>query len=124
MSRKFSEDATGRAFASARTAGDVVSDRDAERLERKIDGFAGRLPGWAARSVRWLTGPAGRRVRIPIALLLIVAGCLGFLPVLGFWMIPLGVLLLAQDVAFLRRPVLRLLTWLERKWARWKRRRS
>jgi hypothetical protein len=43
-------------------------------------------------------------------LLLIVGGVVGFLPVLGFWMIPLGLLLLAQDVPFLQRPILRSLT--------------
>jgi hypothetical protein len=59
-------------------------------------------------------------MRVPLALLLIVGGVLGFLPVLGFWMVPLGLLLLAQDVPFLQRPILRLLTWLERKWIQWR----
>ena len=35
-------------------------------------------------------------------------------------MIPLGLLLLAQDVPFLQEPTLRLLTWLERKWIKWR----
>ena len=48
----------------------------------------------------------------------------GFLPVLGFWMVPLGMLLIAQDIPFLRRPTLRALLWLERKWVDWKKRRS
>ena len=34
---------------------------------------------------------------------LIVGGLLGFLPVLGFWMIPLGLLILSQDFATIRR---------------------
>lgn len=34
-------------------------------------------------------------LRWSVGLLLIVGGVFGFLPVLGFWMIPLGVLLLA-----------------------------
>jgi hypothetical protein len=33
-----------------------------------------------------------------------------FLPVLGFWMIRLGLLFLAQDVPFLQRPILQALT--------------
>ncbi|WP_372891051.1 hypothetical protein [Rhodosalinus sp.] len=36
--------------------------------------------------------------RLPVGLLLIVGGILGFLPVLGFWMIPLGVMVAATDV--------------------------
>lgn len=38
-----------------------------------------------------------------LGILLILAGMVGFLPVLGFWMIPLGVALLATDIPPLRR---------------------
>ncbi len=38
-----------------------------------------------------------------LGLVLIIAGLLGFLPVLGFWMIPLGIALLATDIPVLRR---------------------
>lgn len=38
-----------------------------------------------------------------MGLLLIALGIVGFLPVLGFWMIPLGLALLATDVPPLRR---------------------
>lgn len=38
-----------------------------------------------------------------LGLVLIIAGILGFLPVLGFWMIPLGIALLATDIPVLRR---------------------
>jgi len=38
-----------------------------------------------------------------LGLILICAGILGFLPVLGFWMIPLGIALLATDIPVLRR---------------------
>lgn len=89
---------------------------DAQRLDEKIDGFAERLPRWAGRSLRWLRSPSARWVRVPIALLLIGGGFVGFLPILGFWMVPLGALLLAQDVPFLQRPLLRLLTWVGRQW--------
>ena len=40
-------------------------------------------------------------------------------------MLPVGLLLIAQDVPFLRKPVGRAMVWLERKWValrrRWKR---
>jgi hypothetical protein len=69
-----------------------LPDRDAERLDRKIDQIADGLPESAGGFLRWLKSPSSRWVRIPIALLLIVGGVVGFLPVLGFWMIPLGLL--------------------------------
>ncbi|MEE4345489.1 MAG: hypothetical protein V2I53_01780 [Paracoccaceae bacterium] len=37
-------------------------------------------------------------LRLVVGLLLIVGGVLGFLPVLGFWMIPLGLGVAALDV--------------------------
>lgn len=42
---------------------------------------------------------------------MIAFGFLGFLPILGFWMIPLGVVLLATDIPPLRR---RLMLWLHK----------
>jgi hypothetical protein len=80
------------------------------------------LPESAGAFLRWLKWPSSRWVRVPIALVLIVGGAVGFLPVLGFWMIPLGLLLLAQDIPFLQRPILQTLTLLEQKWIQWKRR--
>jgi hypothetical protein len=50
-------------------------------------------------------------LRTLFGLLLVVGGILGFLPILGFWMIPLGVALIALDVPPLRR---RLQSWLHR----------
>ena len=67
--------------------------------------------------------PGAAWLRIPLGLMLVFGGLLSFLPVLGIWMLPLGLLLLAQDLPFLRRPVRRALIWAERRWIRWKRRR-
>lgn len=54
---------------------------------------------WARRHL-----PPG--VRLLAGLMLISGGVLGFLPVLGFWMLPLGVAIAALDVA----PIWRWLT--------------
>ena len=67
----------------------------------------------AADTLRWLRSPAGRWVRIPAGLLLIIGGALAILPVFGVWMIPLGVLLIAQDIPFLKRPTARAVSWTE-----------
>lgn len=60
--------------------------------------------------------PESPAVRIGIGLLLVAAGTLGFLPVLGFWMIPLGLLVLSHDIPAVRRARRRLAVW----WARWR----
>ena len=36
--------------------------------------------------------------RLPLGIVLILFGLLGFLPVLGFWMIPLGIAVAAMDL--------------------------
>jgi hypothetical protein len=98
----------------------AMRNRDAERLDRQIDQISNELPSGAGGFLRWLRGSSSRWVRVPVGLLLIICGVFGLLPVLGFWMAPLGVLLLAQDIPLLRRPILRALVWLERKWIKWK----
>lgn len=78
--------------------------------------FEERLPDWIARTSRYLRQPSAMLWRIPAAAVLIVGGILGFLPILGFWMVPLGLLLLAVDIPLLRPPLVRLLHWIEQKW--------
>lgn len=95
--------------------------RDDKRLDRRFERFEKELPESAAGHLRWLRGPSSRWFRIPVGILLIIGGLFSFLPILGVWMVPLGALLLAQDVPFLKRPVARALMWLERQWLRWKR---
>jgi len=56
--------------------------------------------------------------------LLIVGGIFSFLPVLGLWMLPLGLLLFAQDVPILQKPMARMLGWIECKWIEPQRRKS
>ena len=73
-----------------------------------------RLPGFAARCLRYLVD-SSPWVRIPPALLIFLGGFVGFLPILGFWMIPLGLVLLAQDIPFLRPPLARMLNWIDSK---------
>jgi len=64
-----------------------------------------------ARSLRWLRHPDSRLVRIPAGLALIVGGVFSFLPILGVWMMPLGLMLLAADIPPLQRPMARFATW-------------
>ena len=100
-----------------------MTNTDDRRLDRSLDRLQGRLPNWIARPVGGLRKPDARWIRIPSGVLLIVGGFLGFLPILGFWMVPLGVLLLALDVPFLRRPTAGLMIRGERRWTEWRRKR-
>ena len=64
---------------------------------------------------RQVTMPQSRPLRILIGVLLVLFGCLGFLPVLGFWMIPLGVLVLSYEFAGIRRFRRRTAVWWHRR---------
>jgi hypothetical protein len=70
--------------------------RTARRFDRQIARLRRALPRLGA-----VLAP-GSRLRLPVAVVLILGGLLGFLPVLGFWMLPLGLLLLAVDLPLLR----------------------
>ena len=87
---------------------DARLDRQFERIGRQVPATAGFL--------RWVRQPHMHIVRIPLALLLILGGVFSFLPILGLWMLPLGLLVLAVDVPGLKRPVgnaiVRLQRWL------------
>jgi hypothetical protein len=62
----------------------------------RLDALVGRLPSRVAGTVSYLLKPSSRWVRLPAGALLIVGGLLSFLPVLGIWMLPLGLALLAE----------------------------
>ena len=85
-------------------------------LDRHFAWFEEKLPAGPARFVNWLRRPSSRLGRIPLAALLIIGGIFSFLPILGLWMLPLGLLLFAQDVPILQKPMARMLGWIERKW--------
>jgi purine-cytosine permease-like protein len=56
-----------------------------------------------------------RGLRKTIGVLLVFGGILGFLPVLGYWMLPLGLALLAVDFPVARRINRRVIVWWEHK---------
>ena len=59
--------------------------------------------------------PASRLARTLIGVFLVLGGVLGFLPVLGFWMIPLGLLVLSVDFPAIRKGRRRLTVWWAKK---------
>jgi len=89
-----------------------------DKFHRKMDRFEDHLPVWARGTFRRARIPQSMWMRWVVATLLIVGGILGVvLPVIGFWMVPLGLALLAIDVPFLRGPFARLLAFLNHKLA-------
>ena len=92
-------------------------------VERRLDRAERHLPGLLGEWLGHLRHPSASWVRVPLGVLLILGGLLGFLPVLGFWMLPLGVALLSLDVAMLRRPTARAIVAGERRWRRFRRNR-
>jgi hypothetical protein len=67
-------------------------------LNRYFEMIDRRVPIGVSRFIRWLRIPSSFAVRLAIAVLLILGGIFSFLPILGIWMLPLGLLLIAQDV--------------------------
>ncbi|RUM05856.1 hypothetical protein [Rhizobium chutanense] len=59
--------------------------------------------------------PRSRIARMAIGVGLILCGFLGFLPILGFWMLPLGFLVLSHDLPVARRLRRRLAVWWHRR---------
>lgn len=86
-----------------------------DQLHVELDRLQCLLPRWAARVLHRTRRPSAVWVRVPSAAALIAGGTLGFLPILGFWMLPLGLALLAIDLPFLRPPLARLLGFVNRK---------
>ena len=105
-----------------------MDDTGKQELDRAYEGLEQEAPDRVARAIRWMRNPKAKWVRLPLGILLVVAGFFGFLPVLGFEFIPLGLLLIAQDLPFLRKPVARATLWLEARWRDlkrwWQQRRS
>ncbi|WP_375309656.1 hypothetical protein WHZ77_20820 [Bradyrhizobium sp. A5] len=102
-----------RTTATKRSTGQMAGGDP--RLDKLVD----RMPSRVGDTVSYLLKPSSRWVRIPSGALLVVGGVLSFLPVLGVWMLPLGLALLAEDVPALRTSRSKVFDWIERKKPHW-----
>jgi hypothetical protein len=68
--------------------------------------------------------PGNRIARIVLGVFLVLFGLLGFLPFLGFWMVPLGLLVLSADIPAVRRLNRRVTVAVTRWWTGRKARRA
>ncbi len=80
---------------------------EAKKLEQRLPRFAGAALRWAI--------DASPFIRWPIAIIFIFGGFLGFLPILGFWMAPLGLLVLSYEFHVVRRLRRRFIVWWEKR---------
>lgn len=93
--------------------------RQFQALERLIPALRGPMSHLRRNS--WFP------LRFPLAVLLSIGGFFWFLPLLGLWMLPAGLLLLAIDLPTLRGPISALLiksrrgtSRLLRNWRKWR----
>lgn len=93
-----------------------MADAGQQLLDEAFARLQQQSPDRICRAICWLRDPKARPVRLPLGLLLIVASFFWFLPVLGLEMLPMGLLLIAQDVPVLRQPVGRVTLWVADHW--------
>ena len=98
---------------------DHATSREPAGGDPRLDALVGRLPPRIGGAVSYLLQPSNRWVRLPAGALLVVGGVLSFLPVLGIWMLPLGLALLAEDVPALRASRSKVFDWIERRKPHW-----
>lgn len=91
----------------------MASARDKRDLDRALDVLGRHVPARLGRLLGQVRDPRSRWWRIPLGLLFIASSAFWFLPVVGIEFLPLGLLLIAQDVPFLRGPLGRGTLWLE-----------
>ena len=67
--------------------------------------FRRRIAGFVYTALRWGRERVPPGMRTVLGILFMIGGVFGFLPILGFWMFPLGVAFVALDIPFARRPL-------------------
>ena len=111
----------GEAGAAGRsTAGERGEPREADEDDAFSDDADLGRPARLKLFGREFPLPGSRRGRIVLGVALVAGGILGFLPILGFWMIPVGLLVLSVDSPLVRRRRRRV----EVRYARWRRSRK
>jgi hypothetical protein len=99
--------------------GDQSSGPRDERHRRRLTNLIDRLPNRIRSAIHWLLEPSRGGRAYPAGVALILGGFFSILPVFGLWMLPLGLILLTEDLPIVRRGVARVLDWLENRWPHW-----
>ena len=64
-----------------------------------------RIAGLTYRTLKWGRDHVPPGIRSLIGILFMIGGVLGFLPILGFWMFPLGLAFIALDIPPFRKRI-------------------
>jgi len=96
-----------------------MAAKQKKRLRRQFSAIARMAPPMR-RFIDALLHGRLRLIRLPVAVFLILGGLLSILPVLGLWMLPLGLMLLAVDVPLLRPYVSNALIRIRRRLGVWR----
>jgi hypothetical protein len=91
-----------------------------KRFDRQFEAIA-KLHPKLRLVIGVLRANGWKLVRIPAAVLLTLGGLAWFLPLLGLWMLPAGLLLLAVDLPFMRKPVSAMMIRARRRLSVWMR---
>lgn len=59
--------------------------------------------------------PRSRMARVAAGVSFLLMGTVGFLPIVGFWMLPVGLIILSYDIAVVRRWRRRMEVWWYRR---------
>jgi len=91
-----------------------TASRHAPDLDDQLDRLERICPAFLVKPIHLLRAPGLRWLRMTAGILLIIGSFFWFLPILGLEMFPIGLMLIAIDVPFLRGPVARMIAWGER----------
>jgi len=83
----------------------------------KPKGFMSKMTSRVKRLFRRENLPRSRWARIAIGVVLVLCGFVGFLPILGFWMVPMGLAILAIDIPIVRRLTQKVTVAVTRWWS-------
>ena len=86
--------------------------------DARVAHLLAKLPHRLHSAVGWLREPSRRWLRLGTAVLLILGAFLAILPILGLWMLPLGLALMSDDIPWLKVPLEKAARGVERLWAR------
>lgn len=84
-------------------------------FHQEMNRFQNHIPTWVGHNLNRLRGKRTIWVRVLTGVAFIVAWCFLPLPVVGIWLLPVGLTLLAHDIPIMRAPIARLLHFANRK---------
>ena len=84
-------------------------------FHEEMNRFQNHIPGWVCNNLNRLCGKRAVWVRVLTGVTLIIAWGFFPLPIVGIWMLPVGLALLAHDIPTMRVPIARLLHFTNRK---------